>query len=213
MSADDLVDRLVADLAPARRGAVGRRLLIGLVGGTLVAALLMVAWLGVRPDTGAAIHTAPYWIKFGYTLALSLFGLIAVARLARPGGNARFAFVAALAALALMAVLAAVEMIVAPADTRPHLLFGASATVCPWFIIALALPVFLGMLWMMRGLAPTRLTLAGAAAGLAAGSVGAWVYAFHCDESAATFVTVWYTLGVGVVTLIGALLGRYVLRW
>jgi hypothetical protein len=65
----------------------------------------------------------------------------------------------------------------------------------------------------MRGLAPTRLQLAGAAAGLAAGAAGAWVYAFYCTESAAAFVAVWYSLGIAAVTLAGAVAGRFVLRW
>ena len=44
------------------------------------------------------------------------------------------------------------------------------------------LPVFVATLWAMKGLAPTRLALAGAAAGLLAGAVGAVVYTLHCPE-------------------------------
>ena len=46
-----------------------------------------------------------------------------------------------------------------------------------------------------------------------AGAAGAFVYCFHCTEEAAPFIAVWYTLGIAVVTAIGALLGRSLLRW
>ena len=68
-------------------------------------------------------------------------------------------------------------------------------------------------LWAMKGLAPTRLALAGAGAGLLAGALGALVYALHCPELAASFLAVWYVLGIAIPALAGALLGPRVLRW
>ena len=50
-------------------------------------------------------------------------------------------------------------------------------------------------------------------AGLLAGAFGAWIYAFHCDESAAPFVIIWYTLGIAAIGALGGLLGRTLLRW
>ena len=65
----------------------------------------------------------------------------------------------------------------------------------------------------MKGLAPTRLRWAGAAAGLLAGAGGALVYALHCPEMAAPFIGIWYLLGMLIPTTIGALVGPRVLRW
>ena len=48
----------------------------------------------------------------------------------------------------------------------------------------------------LREMAPTRLRLAGAAAGALAGGAGAAVYALHCPELGAPFVAVWYVLGM-----------------
>ncbi len=210
---DDLIDRLVADLKPLPPRPVFRRFAIGIGAGTLVAALVMWLWLGPRPDFAEAVGTDAYWMKFFYTLGLSFFALLAVGSLARPGGTARGPALAALGFIVVIALIAGVEFFHAVPAARDRLVFGATANVCPWNIVALAVPVFLGTLWALRGLAPTRLTLAGAAAGLVAGTIGAWVYAFHCDESAATFVAIWYTAGIAAVTALGALLGRYVLRW
>jgi hypothetical protein len=65
----------------------------------------------------------------------------------------------------------------------------------------------------MKGFAPTRLRLAGAAAGLAAGATGAAVYSLHCPELAAPFLGTWYVIGVLIPTAAGALIGPRVLRW
>ena len=92
-------------------------------------------------------------------------------------------------------------------------MMGHSHTVCPWRIVILSLPVFASVFWSLQKLAPTRPVLAGAAAGLLAGAAGAFVYAFHCDESAAPFVVLWYTAGIALVGLAGGLIGRFLLRW
>jgi hypothetical protein len=65
----------------------------------------------------------------------------------------------------------------------------------------------------LRSLAPTRLRLAGTAAGLAAGAVGASVYQLHCPELAAPFLGTWYVLGILAPAALGALIGPRLLRW
>jgi len=65
----------------------------------------------------------------------------------------------------------------------------------------------------MKGLAPTRIRLAGAAAGLSAGAGAAVVYSLHCPELSAPFIGFWYLLGMLIPALVGALLGPWLLRW
>ena len=90
---------------------------------------------------------------------------------------------------------------------------GRSALLCPIAIPIAAAPVFVAVCIAMRGLAPTRLRWAGAAAGLLAGGMAATMYALWCRETSAMFVATWYTLGIGVCAGIGALLGPKILRW
>jgi hypothetical protein len=90
---------------------------------------------------------------------------------------------------------------------------GQSSRVCAVLVTLTALPTLVATFWALRRLAPTRLTLAGAGAGLFAGAAGAFVYCFHCPEAAAPFIAIWYTLGIALTTAIGAFLGRYALRW
>jgi hypothetical protein len=114
--------------------------------------------------------------------------------------------------LALWA-LATVVLVAAEPAQRSGLVMGETWAECPVSILALAAPAFVAVLWAMRGLAPTRLALAGAVAGLLAGAIGALVYALHCPELAAPFLGMWYVAGIAAATLIGALVGPRILRW
>ncbi len=93
------------------------------------------------------------------------------------------------------------------------MIFGQTAGVCPFRIALISTPLFVGIFWAIRGLAPTRLRLAGAAGGFAAGSLGALVYSLHCPELAAPFLGIWYVLGIAIPTAVGAWAGPRLLRW
>ena len=61
--------------------------------------------------------------------------------------------------------------------------------------------------------APSRLMMTGAVAGLAAGGLAATIYCLHCPEASPLFVLTWYTLGMALAGLAGALAGERLLRW
>jgi hypothetical protein len=209
---DHLIDRLCADLRPARP-VVGWRLTAGGGAGVLVSALLMLLLLGPRPDFTQAAITPMFWLKAGYAFVLGAIGFWAAGRAARPPSAAGRRLLWLLAPLTAVAVLAAAQLAAASAPLRGTLVMGGSATSCPWLIVLLSIAPFIGITWAMRGLAPTRLPLAGAVAGLAAGGAGAFVYAMHCTESGAPFLALWYTLGVAIAGLAGVALGPRLLRW
>src|SRR6202789_2850863 len=212
MKTDDLIAILSEDLQPARRGLVLRWLMLGLVAGVAASALAMMTMLGPRPDLHAAMALNMFWMKFFYTLALAVLGLVIVERQARAGADSRKAVMALAAPVVALIVLASVALSAPQADTA-KLVMGDTWMVCPWLIVTFSLPVFAGLLLALRRLAPTRLTLAGAAAGLVAGASAATVYGFHCTESAAPFILIWYTLGIAVAAGLGALAGYWALRW
>ena len=84
---------------------------------------------------------------------------------------------------------------------------------CPLLVLTLSAPIFAGLLWSFRRLAPTRLRAAGAAAGFAAGAWAATLYGLHCPEVSALFVLTWYSLGIALAAAVGALVGPRLLRW
>ena len=213
METDALIQSLSAEAVPVAPGAVARRILIGLGLGGATSILLMIAWLGVRPDIREAVATGMFWVKFAYTVLTGLFMTAALIRLSRPGAKVGALAVVIAAPLLALVVMALVRLMRADPEMRMPLMMGASADVCPWRIFVIGLPVLAGAVWAVRGLAPTRLTVAGLAAGGCAGAFGAAIYGFHCNETASPFVAVWYTLGIAAVALLGGLAGARWLRW
>jgi hypothetical protein len=212
MKTDELISLLAADSAP-EPNTVPRRFTVALALGTLGAFLLMVATHGVRADLAQATGEAMFWGKLIFAGSLAFAALIATQRLGHPGvhlGGVRLALVAPMLVLWLVA---AVVLLAAPPAQRSHLILGETWNTCAFSIAMISLPLFTATLWALRGLAPTHLALAGASAGLLAGSLSTIVYALHCPESGAPFVAIWYVLGIAIPTVAGAVLGSKVLRW
>ncbi len=157
--------------------------------------------------------TRMFWTKAIYTGLLGVAGFLAVDRLARPAGSPRRGLILAGGVFAFLALAGAWQMMhAAPVDRMP-MLMGASWRVCPRYIFTLSVPILAIVLFVVRGLAPTRLSLAGAASGLFAGGLAATIYGLHCPEHTMAFVALWYSLGVAFTAALGAILGPWVLRW
>jgi len=112
-----------------------------------------------------------------------------------------------------MALLGAVALGLTPQEERWSAVLGQTWLMCPWLLMGFSLPSLAGILWAVKGLAPTQPKRAGFASGLLAGAIGAAGYSLACPESSATFVAIWYTLGIGLTALLGRALGPRSLRW
>jgi hypothetical protein len=213
MKTDDLVSMLSAGTDAVDAKAPARRYIVAVGGGALVATVLMSLWLDVRPTLARDAMLPMFWVKEVFCVALVASGLFAVTRLARPG--AALAWVQPLAAAPILAMWLLAVAVLAAADPgdRTDLIRGVSWTECPYNIVVLSVPVFAAILWAMKGLAPTRLRLAGAAAGFAAGAIGALVYTLHCPELDAPFLAIWYVSGILIPAVFGACVGPRLLRW
>jgi hypothetical protein len=190
-----------------------RRHLLAITGGLLAALAFTGGILRFNPALSYMALEPMFWVREAYCAALALLGFAAVTRLARPGIRLGLAPAGVATVVMVMWIFAATVLLRAPAPNRSHLLFGTTAAVCPFLIALVAMPPFIAILWVLRGLAPTRLRLAGAAAGFAAGSLGALVYSLHCPELAAPFIGTWYLLGMLIPTSLGAWFGPRLMRW
>ena len=213
MTTETLIDELASEVKRVRRHSPLRRLLIGLGLGGIVTLALVAAMLGLRPDLGEAVHGSTFWMKWGYTISLGVGALIVAARLARPEPVSLGRFWPIVLPFVALSVLSIAEMAHAPSADWLAMWLGATWKKCPWLVLILSVPIFVGLLWSFRRLAPTRLRAAGAAAGLAAGAWAATLYCLHCPEVSALFVLTWYTLGILLAAGLGALIGPSVLRW
>lgn len=211
MKTDALIDLLARDAGPAPRALAARRLSPAAAAGLLLSAGIAIASFGTIP--AEMFSTAVPWTKMGYAGALALAAGWLTARLSRPAASIGRPRGATVLVLLAMAVLGGISLATTPAGARLDALLGASWSTCPWSVLALSLPALVASLWAVRGLAPTRPRAAGFAAGLLAGSLGAFGYSLSCPEASAAFVAVWYTLGIACTGGVGAVLGPRVLRW
>ena len=213
MKTDDLVEMLAQGDVAVDAGAPVRRALAAF-GLALVASILLMAFqLGVMPVLADYAQRPMFWVKAAFGVSTALAAFAALRRLARPGVQPGRIGAAVAAPFLVIWLLAAVALLRADPARRGELMLGETWASCPANIAMLSTPVFVASLWALRDWAPTRLRLAGAAAGLAAGATGAAVYTLHCPELAAPFLGIWYVIGMLIPTVLGALIAPRVLRW
>jgi hypothetical protein len=211
MKTEQLIDMLAKDAGPAPKAHVERRLWPVALMGLGASALFGVLVIGLVPMS--VMMQMGWWVKLAYAVALVAVGGWLTARLARPAASLGAPQMALMVVLALMGLLGLWAWWATMPELRLAELLGHSWKTCPRNVVLLAVPPMAAAFWALRGLAPTRPRLAGAAAGFFAGALGALAYSLSCEEIAFSFVAVWYTIGVGVSALLGALLGPRLLRW
>jgi len=213
MKTDELIAALAAGTEPVDPRLPLRRLLLATLAGAALGVPLMIGLLGLNPQLAQAAQWPMFWVKLAFAAAVAAAAFAVALRLARPGVPVRRAAGALAIPFVAIWLLAAAALLASVPGEREALVLGSTWSACPLNIGMLSLPALVLALWVLRGLAPTRLRLAGAAAGLLAGCLGATVFTLHCSEMAAPFIGTWYVLGMLVPTVIGAALGSRVLRW
>lgn len=213
MKTEDLISMMASGVTPVDRRLPVKQMAQALLLGSLGALLLMLKIYGLRPDLGLMLGVPLFWIKLAFPTALAVGAMLVLRRLMRPGlrVGVRWAGIA-LPSLAVW-VGGALVLFSAPVAQRLPLLMGISWRSCPFNIALLSIPLFIGIFWAVRGMAPTRLRLTGAIAGLLAGATATMVYCLHCPEMGVPFWGVWYFLGILIPATAGLLLGPRLLRW
>jgi hypothetical protein len=213
MKTEDVIETLAADLKPISPLALQKRLLKALSIGAAITCAIVVLGYGLREDLFAALGRWDFWRKLAFTLAVALLGLCTVFQASRPGAQvARRAWTMLAPFVAIVCIGLAELATLEPTERRATWL-GQTSLSCPWSILLLSVPVLTALLIGMRRLAPTRPGIAGFAAGLASGGIAAALYGLHCPEWSASFVATWYALGILASAMLGAVVGRRVLRW
>lgn len=213
MKTDALIAALAAEAAPVDARRAERGFDARLAAGAVLVLLAALLAFGVQRDLAHAATLPMFWVKVLAPAAIAIAAWLALRRLGHPGMRLGRTPVAALVPVALLWMLAAGVLLSAAPGERLSLLLGRSSPACALGIAVLSLPAFWLALQACRQLAPTRLGLAGGAAGLFAGAVAASAYGLHCDEMGAPFVAIWYVLGIAIPAAVGACLGRRLLRW
>jgi hypothetical protein len=199
MSSDRLILDLSSNLEPVRRRRmVHEAALVVALGAAELALFLGMGMM--RPDM-PHMGTSPYLLwRVGSLAVLAGIACTVAIRSFSPTARPRKGLALA-GALAVAAVIGG--LFVGPAGVSGHTLIErldpARGMLCAGSIFVLSLPVaaLLGML--MRRAAPTQPKLSAIASGMAAGTVGALVFAFCCPFNDPLYVVVWYSIGCAAV--------------
>lgn len=211
MKTDELIQALAADSARPVV-PINRTLIAALAIGVAVSAALFGLMLRPRADIAAAMHTTAFVFKMLVSASLAVTAALLLIESARPFPRLRRAQLLSLVPLLLIAGVVA-ELTITPADLWSQRWIGHNAAHCLSLIPLLSVAPAAALLVALRRGAPARPALTGAFAGLAAGGVGAALYAFTCPDDSPLFVATWYTLAVAFVTGISSLIGARALRW
>jgi len=208
---DDLINLLAQD-APVRM-RIGKALTLAVIAGVLISGGLFFAMIGFRADIDTAMATVRFLFKFVVTIALAVTACAVVFRIGRPGAPMRLWGWMLLAAPILLLAAVAAELVVMPADSWGARMIGHNARFCLTLIPLLSIGPLACFLFALRQGAPERPGVAGAVAGLAASGIAATFYASNCTDDSPLFVLLWYPIAIAIVTGIGYILGKRILRW
>jgi hypothetical protein len=214
MKTDDLVEILSTNVEPVDWHRVSRMILVAAGAGAVVALAVIMLMFGPRSDV-LELRT---WIfvaaKFAFAGAIAAVALTYLFRAARPSGEQRVSIARVVFPFAVALVTAGVSLGFAPEADWRAMILGTQWSLCFLCIPLNAILPFAAIIIALRQFAaPTHLYMAGALAGLTAGGISAVVYATHCRDDSFAFIAVWYGLTIAMCMLIGALLGRRLLRW
>lgn len=213
MKTENLIQALAVD-ARTPPVPLGRTLSTWLLPGVVIAIGIYVVALGLRPHLLSLGADDPrIFFKIGLMGLFVCLAALLTLRLARPGAKLRGVSLALMIVPFLLLLGIGFELVTVPEADWGRRLIGHNAMSCLQSIPLLALAPFCALLLALRDGAPSRPALAGAAAGLFAGAIGATLYATHCPDDSPFFVAAWYSIGIAIMTVAGALIGARLLRW
>lgn len=203
MKTESLIERLSGDLQPMRPRTILRN--AALLAGLGITEIVVFLGMGfMRPDMQAAMLASSFWWK------LASMGLLAVLASSTalwsidptrsPRRGLQWVFVC-------IALIFATGWLIDTAESgslnwlmRLHWHEGIG---CAWRIIALSVPAVIAFAFIIRRGAPSDRTGTALAGALASAGWGAFVFVLSCPSNDPLYVAVWYTVGCGIVTLIG----------
>lgn len=213
MKTDDLINALAADAKSVER-PITRTVAIAVGAGAVISALLFFWALGLRGNFAeSAVSSLRFVFKFVLTFGLAIPAFILVRELSRPDfePGKKLWWLALTPALLLAGVV--LELFAVPPDQWHTKMVGYNSMFCLIVIPLLSLAPLAAVLYALRQGAPAHPGMAGAVGGLLSAAIAATLYASHCQDDSPLFLAAWYTIGIVMITGIGALAGSRLLRW
>ncbi len=189
--------------------------LLGIVASTILMFIFAsTPVFSVRPNYLSALTENFVAFKQIYPLLLAglLFSLVQRARF--PETNLSVSnFGRILPAIVLVGALFTIAFFQTPKDALFMALQGKSMQYCLTLVPVFSIPTFIALLNYFRNSAPSAPVSTGFGAGLFAGALGCFVYAFLCVDDNPLFWVWAYSLGVLISGILGAVVGNFLLKW
>jgi hypothetical protein len=213
MSYETLISRLTEDLKPVRRRRLGVEVIIVL----LICAIELALFFHfrfARSDMPMMMKQPTFWwrlISLGLISVLSgALALLSFNPAYSPGRGIRW--VGLIIAICLVFGLC-INGGPGGLDAIIHRISWMHGIVCAGKMIALSMPLLIGLGLFMRRGAPTHTKGTSLLVGLAAAAWGAFVFVFACPFNDPLYIALWYSVGCGAVTLISRFALPYLARW
>lgn len=213
MRTSALVEMLSGDLTSVRP----RSLLRDAVTLSLVAAVELVAFFAsglMRPDMHHAMHMPSFWWKMTSMGIVAVVGATVALLSADPTRSPR-AGVRWLG-VCIAAIFATGWLVDSMHDGFAQLLRRLDWEMgiqCTWKMVALSIPLVVALGVLLQRGAPTDRFGTSLAAALGSAAWGAFVFVFACPSDDALYIAVWYSIGCGIVTVIGRSILARLVRW
>lgn len=210
---ESLVETLAQTPPRAGRNGVIVRLALGLFVGAAAAAAFLLALESLPSAAEDHGRSGASIVKLTYSIALAAAAAVLLLQFASPETRPGRRHFFAMTPVAVMAMVAMTELFTSPPSEWMNLMFGYGVTSCVTSILLATPPIFAGLVWSFRRLAPADTRLTGAAIGAMAGAVSAALYAGLSGDASMCFVFIWFSFTIMATIMAGGLLGRIFLRW
>jgi hypothetical protein len=213
MKTDELIETLGATVERVEDRWFRNAFIVALIVGAALAVCVMQAVLGMSASALREGHLGVMILTAVLVVGVVAGGTSYLLKAAYPGMAVR-APTALLVLFVVAFICASVGGLLAVhPGARSAMIFGPRWTICLTCIPLFAIGPFIALIWVLRRGAPTKPRSTGAVAGVVAGAVGAGACALHQPVSSLPFLGLWYVGPILLCALLGALLGRRVLRW
>ena len=210
MMQDDFIANLVDDSTPVSPVNVTKnccKLVLGL-GGYLLALLLV---LGVRDDWAMQMTSLAYSLEMAITLLLVFGAGLSAVRLSVPSANR---MIDGWGLMLLAVTMGAIIWFIGKVDVESmQQSLSSNHFYVTLGVSLIAVPVAVGLFWMIRKGAPTQLEWAGVMALLSASACGHFVMRTAGKAENLADVMLWCYPPVLLLALVGIILGPKALRW
>ena len=213
MRTETLVEKLSHELRPVRRRSAVRDGMIL----SVAAALELAAFLGaglMRPDMHHAMQMPSFWWRMTGMGVIAISGvtvaLMSVDPTRSPRAGLRWLAGCVAIIFATGWLIDSMQGGVAELSGRLDWTMGVQ---CTWKMVALSVPAVLALGVLIRRGAPTDRSGTSLAAALGSAAWGAFVFVFACPSDDPLYIAVWYTVGCGIVTVVGRSILFSLSRW